>query len=51
MATKPYTKDEWKTINATLDSNPDKYGFPNEFMAPPLWASSTFAVVKVVIAN
>jgi len=39
MATKPYTKDEWKTINATLDNNPDKYGFPRRIYGTALMGS------------
>ena len=39
MASKPYTKDEWKTINAVLDNNPDKYRFPKRIYGTALMGS------------
>jgi len=39
MASKPYTKDEWKIINATLDNDPGKYGFPKRIYGTALMGS------------
>ncbi len=39
MASKPYTKDEWKAINAVLDNDPDKYGFPKRIYGTALMGS------------
>ena len=39
MASKLFTKDEWKTINAALDNNPDKYGFPKRIYGTALMGS------------
>jgi len=39
MASNPYTKDEWKTINATLDNDPDKYSIPKRIYGTALMCS------------